>query len=114
MLAIDLEGGFREASGTSGLVFGWVREDFADFVTLHWRGMDHERGCLPNCQLLSLLSLSLKLQELEIEFLVWVGRIPSAGHLSTPALDINGLETRLMLMHYGRRPSKLMGACCTS
>lgn len=114
MLAIDLKGGFLEASGTSGLVFGWLREDFADFVTLHWRGMDHERGCLPNCQLLSLLSLSLKLQELEIEFLVWVGRIPSAGHLSTPALDINGLETRLMLMHNRRRPSKLMGACCTS
>lgn len=114
MLAIDLESGFLEAGGTSSLVFGWVREDFPDFVTLHWGGMDHERGCLSNCQLLSLLSLSLKLQELEIEFLVWVGRISSAGHLSTSALDINGLETRLMLMHNWRRPSKLMGACCTS
>lgn len=99
MLPIDLKGSFLEAGGTSSHIFGWVREDFPDFVTLHWRGVDHERGCLPYCQLLSLLSLSLKLQELEVEFLVWVGRIPSAGHLSTPALDINGFETRLMLMH---------------
>ena len=114
MLAIDLKRGFLEACGTSSHFFGWVREDFPDFVTLHWRGMDHERGCLSNCQLLNLLSLSLKLQELEIEFLVWVGRIPSAGHLCTPTLDINGFETRLMLMHNGRRASKLMGACCTS
>jgi hypothetical protein len=99
VLAINLKRCFLEVGGTSSLVFGWVREDFPDFVTLHWGGVDHERGCLPNCQLLSLLSLSLKLQELEIEFLVWVGRIPSAGHLSSPALDIDGFETRLMLMH---------------
>ena len=114
MLAIDLKAGFLETGGTYGLVLWWVREDFPHFVTLHWGGMDHVRGCLPNCQFLSLFSLSLELQELEIEFLVCVGRISSAGHLSTAALDIKGLETRLMLMHNGRHPSKFVGACCTS
>jgi hypothetical protein len=116
VLAIDLKGGgFLELGGTStGLVFGWVRQDFPDLVTLHRRGMGHEGGCLLNCQLLSLLSLSFKLQELEIEFLVWVGRVPSAGHLSTPAPDIYSLETWLMLVHDGRRSSKLVGASSTS
>lgn len=106
MLAIDLKGScFLEAGGTSSLVLRRVREDFPDFVTLHGGGMDHERGCLPDCQLLSLLSLSLKLQELEIELLVWVGGVPSADHLSSPALDIDGFETRMVLMNDGGWPS---------
>jgi hypothetical protein len=71
------------------------------------------RGCmccnLSDCLFLGDFSLSLKLKELKVKFLIRVRLLIGTG-LCTTTLGIQSFETEVVLMHHGRSPSELMCA----